>query len=163
MDINDTCKISEILDLNFAWAVPKNKTKKSKQDALRQIKEEVKEMAQAIKENDDVELLDSICDTIWVCVGLAYRLGFQLEEALDEVYYSNHSKLLLGGQLDPENAEAEIKRLEERGKEGVRVVEADYGDLKDSEGFVRTGSLQDKYNKVQKPSWFISPDLGRFV
>lgn len=163
MDTTQECKISEILDWNFATGVPKDTTKKSRQDALRQVKEEVREMTQAIKENDDVELLDSICDIIWVCVGMAYRLGFQLEEALDEVYYSNHSKLLLGGQLDPENAEAEIKRLEERGKEGVRVVEADYGDLKDSEGFVRTGSLQDKYNKVQKPSWFISPDLGRFV
>ena len=163
MDVTPECKISEVLDWNFACGVKKETTKKSKQDALRQVKEEVKEMAQAIKDNDDVELLDSICDTIWVCVGLAYRLGFRLEEALDEVYYSNHSKMLLGGQLDPENAEAEIKRLEDRGKEGVRVVEADYGDLADSEGFVRTGSLQDKYNKVQKPSWFISPNLENFV
>lgn len=163
MDITQECKISELLDWNFACGVKKDVTKRGKQDALRQVKEEVKEMAQAIKDNDDIELLDSICDTIWVCVGLAYRLGFRLEEALSEVYYSNHSKLLLGGQLDPENAEAEIKRLEERGKEGVRVVEADYGDLADSEGFVRTGSLQDKYNKVQKPSWFVAPNLENFV
>lgn len=163
MDITQECKISEILDLNFAWAVPKDKTKRGRQNALRQIREECKELSEAIRLNDDVEQLDALVDILWVVVGYAYRMGWDIEGALNEVYYSNHSKLLLGGQLDPENAEAEIKRLEERGKEGVRVVEADYGDLADSEGFVRTGSLQDKYNKVQKPSWFVAPNLERFV
>jgi len=163
MDVTEECRISQILDLNYAWAVPKDTTKRGKQNALRQIKEEVREMTKAIKENDDVELLDSICDTIWTCCGMAYRLGFNLEGALDEVYYSNHSKLLLGDQLNTENAEAEIKRLEENGKENVRVVEADYGDITDDPESIRTGSLQDKHNKVQKPSWFVSPDLLAFV
>jgi len=71
MDVNDECRISQILDLNYAWAVSKDTTKKGKQNALRQVKEEVREMTQAIKENDDVELLDSICDIIWVCCGMA--------------------------------------------------------------------------------------------
>ena len=163
MDITQECRISEILDWNFALGVPKDKTKRGRQNALRQIKEECKELPEAIKNNDDVEQLDALVDILWVVVGYAYRMGWDIEGAMDEVYLSNHTKMLIGGQLDPENAETEIKRLEERGKEGVRVVEADYGDLADSEGFVRTGSLQDKYNKVQKPSRFVSPDLWRFV
>lgn len=155
MDVNDECRISQILDLNYAWSVPKDTTKRGKQNALRQVKEEVREMTQAVKENDDVELLDSICDIIWVCCGMAYRLGFSLEEALDEVHASNFSKLLLGDECNPENLKEDFAALEEKGKEDLKVVTADYGDAEE----ISTGSIQDRYNKVCKPKKFIEPDL----
>jgi len=159
MDVNDECRISQILDLNYAWSVPKDTTKRGKQNALRQVKEEVREMTKAIKENDDVELLDSICDTIWTCCGMAYRLGFNLEGALDEVHASNFSKLLLGDECKHENLKEDFTTLEENGKEGLKVVTANYGDP----DVIPTGSIQDSNNKVCKPLKFVPPYLTLFV
>jgi len=42
--------------------------------------------------NRKVELLDSLCDQIVTAIGVAHMLGMDIEGALKEVNYSNHSK-----------------------------------------------------------------------
>lgn len=159
MDLTQDCRIEEILDWNFAAAVVKDKTKKGRQNALRQIREECKELSEAIKNNDDKEQLDAICDILWVCVGYAYRMDWDISGALDEVHASNFSKLLLGDECNPENLKEDFATLEEKGKEGLKVVTADYGDP----DVVPTGSIQDSHNKVCKPLKFVPPYLTLFV
>lgn len=164
MDHTQDCRIEAIQDLNFAWAVKKDYTKKGRQNALRQIREEAKELAGAIKANDDVEQLDALCDLIWVAVGYAYRMNWDISGALDEVYASNFSKLLLGNdECNPENLKDSFAALEAKGREGLRVVTADYGDSPDDPEAIPTGSIQDKFNKVQKPLKFLGPDLRLYV
>ncbi|MBL7344923.1 hypothetical protein, partial [Escherichia coli] len=62
---------------------------------------------------------------------------------------------LLGDECNPENLKEDFATLEEKGKEGLRVVTADYGDP----DVIPTGSIQDSHNKVCKPLKFVEPYL----
>lgn len=52
---------------------------------------------------DRAELLDSLCDQIVTAVGVAHMLGFDIENALDEVNRSNWSKFENGEPVFDEN------------------------------------------------------------
>lgn len=58
------------------------------------IKEETKEIEEAIEANDKVELLDGILDLLYVTIGLAVSYGLDgvLEEGFQRVHDSNMSK-----------------------------------------------------------------------
>ena len=58
------------------------------------ISEELKEMAEAIKEKDLVEVADALCDIQYVLSGaiLEFGLGDKFKELFDEVQRSNMSK-----------------------------------------------------------------------
>ena len=56
-----------------------------------------------IKDFDDVELLDAICDQIVTAVGVGYTMGFDVEGALKEVIRSNNSKMVDGEFIFDEN------------------------------------------------------------
>ena len=56
-----------------------------------------------IKDFDDVELLDAICDQIVTAVGLGYMMGFDVQGALKEVIRSNNSKMVDGKFIFDEN------------------------------------------------------------
>ena len=49
------------------------------------------------KENE-IEILDAICDSIYVLIGLALKMGFDLDKAFLEVHRSNMSKLGADGE-----------------------------------------------------------------
>ena len=49
-----------------------------------------------IKDFNNVELLDAICDQIVTAVGLGYMMGFDVQGALKEVIRSNNSKMVEG-------------------------------------------------------------------
>jgi hypothetical protein len=57
------------------------------------IKEEVKELEQAIIENDYIEVIDAIADILYVTYGAATAFGFNADKAFDIVHRSNMSKL----------------------------------------------------------------------
>lgn len=57
------------------------------------VKEEIQEFWDGIKNNDDIETLDGICDSIWVLVGYAHSKGWKIIPAFDEVVRSNMSKV----------------------------------------------------------------------
>jgi len=57
------------------------------------IAEELEEFKTALNNNDIVEVLDSIEDLIYVCVGAAVSFGLPLNKGFEEVHSSNMSKL----------------------------------------------------------------------
>ena len=74
------------------------------------IHEEIQELWQALGdmqrhpisseelEQAKVDTLDAICDSIYVLIGTANTLGFDLEKAFERVHLSNMSKLWEDGQ-----------------------------------------------------------------
>lgn len=66
---------------------------------LRLIYEEIDELGVAYKQwdsgetDDEIPILDAICDSIYVLIGLALKMGFNLDGAFREVHRSNMSKL----------------------------------------------------------------------
>jgi predicted HAD superfamily Cof-like phosphohydrolase len=57
------------------------------------VKEEIQEFWSGIENNDDVEIIDGIADTIWVLAGYAHSRGWNLIGAFEEVARSNMSKV----------------------------------------------------------------------
>jgi len=55
--------------------------------------EEVKELVAAINAEDWVEVVDALCDILYVTYGAAIALGVDIDPFLEEVHRSNMSKL----------------------------------------------------------------------
>jgi predicted HAD superfamily Cof-like phosphohydrolase len=60
------------------------------------IKEEYKELRDAVKAKDEVEILDALIDLMGVTVGTAHAMGYDAEGAWNEVMKTNFAK------IDPE-------------------------------------------------------------
>lgn len=57
------------------------------------IREEVRELEHAVKENDMTEVIDALCDIIYVVQGMGVAFGINMDEAFRIVHASNMSKL----------------------------------------------------------------------
>ena len=62
------------------------------------IEEEVKELKEAMKNKDLVEVADALTDILYVTYGAGHALGINLNECFDEVQNSNMSKLGSNGK-----------------------------------------------------------------
>lgn len=60
---------------------------------MKLIEEEWKELQEAVRNKDHVEVLDAITDSIYVLVGMCISCGFDIDKAFDLVHQSNMSKL----------------------------------------------------------------------
>ena len=60
---------------------------------VRLIQEEADEFAQAVAEGDLVEMVDALCDLLYVTYGAAVDLGVDLEPFFAEVHRSNMAKV----------------------------------------------------------------------
>ena len=60
--------------------------------ALALIREEVRELEEAVQAEDMVEVLDALGDILVVTYGMAYRLGYNADEVYDMIHKSNMSK-----------------------------------------------------------------------
>merc|ERR1712188_295138 len=60
---------------------------------LKLIKEEVKELADAMKEKDMVETIDALGDILYVVYGAGGAFGIDLDQAFDLIHKSNMTKL----------------------------------------------------------------------
>jgi predicted HAD superfamily Cof-like phosphohydrolase len=69
------------------------------------IKEEYKELRDAVKAKDEVETLDALIDIMVVTVGAAHAMGYDAEGAWNEVMKTNFAK------IDPETGF--VKRRED--------------------------------------------------
>ncbi len=69
------------------------------------IKEEYKELRDAVKAKDEVEILDALIDIMVVTVGTAHAMGYDAEGAWNEVMKTNFAK------IDPETGF--VKRRED--------------------------------------------------
>jgi predicted HAD superfamily Cof-like phosphohydrolase len=57
------------------------------------IREESKEICDAIEAGDLVEAIDGVCDLLYVTIGAAVEFGVDIEPIFDEVHRSNMAKL----------------------------------------------------------------------
>jgi predicted HAD superfamily Cof-like phosphohydrolase len=69
------------------------------------IKEEYKELRDAVKAKDEVEILDALIDILVVTIGTAHAMGYDAEGAWNEVMKTNFAK------IDPETGF--VKRRED--------------------------------------------------
>lgn len=60
---------------------------------LKLIREENKELEQAVKDNNFVEVIDAIGDSIYVLLGMSARLGVNMDDAFSLIHENNMSKL----------------------------------------------------------------------
>ena len=60
---------------------------------LKLIREEVDELTDAIEKKDWIEVVDAICDLLYVTYGAASALGVDIEPFFAEVHRSNMAKL----------------------------------------------------------------------
>lgn len=93
--------------------IPDEKRSKLRVDL---IAEELKELEEAIKDNDLVEIADALCDIQYVLSGaiLEFGLGEKFKELFDEVQRSNMSKAC----ETEEEAQATIVAYAKKGTEG---------------------------------------------
>lgn len=69
------------------------------------IREEVKELEDAVKNHDYTETVDALADILYVVYGMGSSIGIDLDEAFDIVHKSNMSKLC----TSPEEAEKTVE------------------------------------------------------
>ena len=120
--------VDEVELFNSTFGKPNNYTpiipndKKLTDFVVNFIKEETDELAEAIENKDIVEVLDAICDLLYVAVGnatMVFGLKDKLEAAYAEVQASNMSKSC----TTPEEAQATVEaRSKEHGECFYRQV-----------------------------------------
>lgn len=91
----DALRGNDFVDMNFMANEYKHKS-----DTVIKFLNHVNNIDSKLTRND---LLDSLCDQIVTAIGVAHMLGFDIENALDEVNRSNWSKFENGEPLFDEN------------------------------------------------------------
>ena len=98
----ENTNFEKVVYFNKSFGVPVNNTvqkdifkKEPKLTKLRVdlILEEVKELQDAIKDNDMTETIDALADILYVVYGAGASFGINLDKAFDIVHKSNMSKL----------------------------------------------------------------------
>jgi len=130
-----------------------NKTdKKDINNQLQLINEEVGEIAQALRDNNSVELLDGAIDSLFVVLGLIQKLkmkGFITYEAMQRVAENNLSKF-------PTDYAIVLKTIEHYRQQGI---DCHYEYLEEYGRYV----IRDRNNKVRKPVGYVAVDLSDCV
>ena len=70
-----------------------DKDPKQVEFCLKLIREEMKELEEAVKAKDYVETVDALSDILYVVYGMANRIGVDIDKAFDLVHTNNLSKL----------------------------------------------------------------------
>lgn len=126
------------------------------QNQFKVINEEVKELGEAIEDNNPVKILDGVVDALVTVLGLAQQLeelGYNVLSACKQVADDNLEKFV----SKEEDANASVIALKEQGV-NARAVLSEYK-LSDDELFV----LLDNHNKVRKPVGFKGTDLSEYI
>jgi len=92
---------------------------------LKLIKEEVCELEDALRQNNIIEVIDALCDLLYVTYGAAIAFGIDLEYFFDEVHENN---MLKSGKLRRKDG----KILKEQGhsKPNIKkVLDVGYGKI----------------------------------
>ncbi len=94
----------KVVDFNHQFGVLQNKDLRPRtrvfeedpsviQRPLDLIREEMKELEDAVKEKDFKEVVDALTDILYVVYGMGARLGINMDEAFQLVHENNMSKL----------------------------------------------------------------------
>lgn len=133
---------------NYSPVIPNDK--KLTDFVVNFIKEETDELAEAIENKDIVEVLDAICDLLYVAIGnatMVFGVKDKLMDAFAEVQASNMSKTC----ATVEEAEETIRvRSEEHGPCYYKEVEGVYIVYRESD------------DKVMKSINYFRPNLSQF-
>lgn len=73
------------------------------------IREEMKELEEAVATHDMVETVDALADILYVVYGMGASLGINLDKAFDIVHQSNMSKVC----KNEEDAQETVRRYQE--------------------------------------------------
>lgn len=90
--------------------------------AMNLIREEVKELEDAVKEHDYGEVRDAIADILYVVYGMADRFGIKADEDFANVHDSNMSKLC----NSEEEARQTVDSYQLKFKEGTSPYDSPY-------------------------------------
>ena len=156
MQVKKVPFVDEVEIFNSTFGKPNNYTpivpndKKLTDFVVNFIKEETDELAHAIQEKDIVEVLDAICDLLYVAVGnatMVFGLKDKLVDAYAEVQASNMSKSCV---TYAEAVETIAAHLKEHGPCYTRQV----GD--------RWVVYRESDDKVMKSINYFAPNLEQF-
>jgi predicted HAD superfamily Cof-like phosphohydrolase len=67
---------------------------------VRLIEEELEEFREAVAKSDVVEMIDALCDLLYVTYGAAVALGVDIDPFFDEVHRANMAKRGAGQRHD---------------------------------------------------------------
>jgi len=97
--IKDTQALNQVAEFHSTFkhpivAEPAIPSKERSELRISLLAEELKELQQAVEDNDLVEVADALCDLQYVLAGaiLEFGLGEKFKELFDEVHRSNMSK-----------------------------------------------------------------------
>lgn len=82
---------------------------------MKLIREEMKELEQAVKEKDFVETVDALADLIYVINGMSCRIGVSMDAAFDLVHENNMSKLCKTEEEAKESVEYYLQNKDKLG------------------------------------------------
>jgi NTP pyrophosphatase (non-canonical NTP hydrolase) len=115
-----------VVDFNYNFGVLPNLELKPKpkifdedpkqvEFCLKLIREETKELEQAVKDKDYVETVDALADIMYVVLGMGARIGVNLDKAFDLVHENNMSKLCKTEEEAQQSVEYYIQNKEKLG------------------------------------------------
>ena len=115
-----------VVDFNLNFGVLQNSTLKHKPNifdedpkqvefCLSLIREEMKELEQAVKDKDYVETVDALADILYVVYGMGARIGINLDQAFEMVHQNNISKLCKSEQEAIDSVNFYIQNKEKLG------------------------------------------------
>jgi predicted HAD superfamily Cof-like phosphohydrolase len=95
--------------------------------AMKLIREEVRELEEAVKNKDYVETVDALADILYVVYGMGTRIGVNLDEVFDIVHENNMSKLCSSEDEAKESVQYYISNKEKLGYDSPAYRLADDG------------------------------------
>jgi hypothetical protein len=109
------------------------------QDCLRLIREEVRELEDAVVDKDFTEVVDALADIIYVVHGMSSRIGVNMDRAFALVHDNNMAKLCSS-------------------EDEARARVADYEAIRESGGTIGIGN-----NLYDSPAYRLAPDAIHWV
>src|SRR5688572_29288853 len=98
----------KVVTFNTLYGVlEKDKSKPQQQiinEAMFLIREEMKELEDAVKDNNRLEMVDALADILYVVYGMGKRIGVDMDKVFDLVHENNMSKMC----KDKETAERTV-------------------------------------------------------
>lgn len=83
--------------------------------AMKLIREEVRELEEAVKNKDYVETVDALADILYVVYGMGTRIGVNLDRAFEIVHENNMSKLCSSEEEAKESVQYYLENKEKLG------------------------------------------------
>lgn len=120
---------------------------------MKLIREEMRELEEAVRDNDIVETVDALADILYVVYGAGNALGVNMDEAFRIVHENNMSKL-----CSTEEEAQETVRYYEENKERLGYDSPDYRRTENGKWAVFNRSTK----KVLKSVMWKPVDLGGF-